>query len=409
MLALPADQRRGYTHNALIKREITEDYVRAVSNDPEKALSHEGVDVRPLGLDSYPNTHRYFNQETYDDFFSSIQWVPLVPAREHDATSAALVMRLREGRHSSDLFKSRYVMVTRNSTFVRHARRYCLESRFINQMQEGPIIYQRELATTAWLRTGLNADESIPRGHLIASCDRVLQVRPEVRAALANQLSQITPERLSQLNLLMQDARSVQKLTDQTLNNEKVITAENAEVLLEAMREATAEEVASRLEKEKQAAVDAVKQDHRTTAAELKRVTDLLNETDQQLKEAALLKCSQMRVLVSNFNQTAKVTEITLTSILAAIACLGGINYFTGLVQGSYVWAAVGFVAATLSVLRLIFAVLERPMPGLVTLMTHWATRYLANEGRRRGLPRELLAGSVRVERGRLIFIEPEM
>jgi hypothetical protein len=116
-------------------------------------------------------------------------------------------MRLREGKQNSDVFKTRFAMVTRNGTFVGHARNYCLQSRMINQ--EGPIIHARDLATTAWLRTGLGADETIPRGHLIATCDRVLQVKPEVRNALAAQLALVTPERLEQLDLLMQDSRSV--------------------------------------------------------------------------------------------------------------------------------------------------------------------------------------------------------
>jgi hypothetical protein len=86
---------------------------------------------------------------------SSKEVGPQIAAREHDATCATLVMRMREGKHSSDVFKCRFVMATRNPTFVKHARGYCLQSHMINQTQEGPVIHQRELATTAWLRTGL--------------------------------------------------------------------------------------------------------------------------------------------------------------------------------------------------------------------------------------------------------------
>jgi hypothetical protein len=37
-------------------------------------------------------------------------------------------MRLREGKHSSDVFKCGYVFVTRNPRFVQHSRSYCLQS-----------------------------------------------------------------------------------------------------------------------------------------------------------------------------------------------------------------------------------------------------------------------------------------
>lgn len=402
MLALPKDQRRGYTHNALIKREVSEDFVRAVSNDPERALANEGIEVRPLSLDSFPNSHRFFSKETYEDFFSSIQWVPQVPAREHDATSVALIMRLRDGKHSSDLFKSRYVMVTRNSTFVRQSRSYCIEGRMINHMQEGPVIYQKELATTAWLRTGLGADDSIPKGHLIASCDRVLQVRPEVRNALANQLSLITPERISQLNLLMQDVRSVQKLADQTLNNEKVITAENAEVLLDAMREATAEELTMRFQKVRDAEAELYRKEQEAAATQLAQLEAKLAQSDQLANDVKLTQAIQVRALVDDFNRKATRTEVIVTALLLIAGSLGIVNYFTGYLQGLFAWAVIGFTIAVLSGLRLIFAILERPMPGVVTGLNLWAKSYLAREGLRRGIPKETVESSVNVSRGRL-------
>jgi hypothetical protein len=146
------------------------------------------------------------------------------------------------------LFKCGYVFVTRNPAFVRKSREYCLRSRLINERQEGPIVHQRELATTAWLRTGLASGEAIPRAHLVASCETVLRLRPEVSARVAARLSALTPEKLRQFELLLLDHRSVRRLADVTLNDEHVITDENAEQLLEAMRQATVEEEKTRFE-----------------------------------------------------------------------------------------------------------------------------------------------------------------
>jgi hypothetical protein len=50
MLSLPNEHRRGYTHNALIKKEVAQDFVSAVANNPEKALEGVGVSVRQLSL-----------------------------------------------------------------------------------------------------------------------------------------------------------------------------------------------------------------------------------------------------------------------------------------------------------------------------------------------------------------------
>jgi hypothetical protein len=130
-------------------------------------------------------------------------------------------MRLRGGRHHSDILKCGYVFVTRNPSFVERSRSYCLQNRLINSIQQGPVVHQQELATVAWLRTGLDTEERIPRGHLLATCDRVLRTRNEVRDAVATKLKQIKPSDLEQFELLLADQRCLQTLADQTLNNEK--------------------------------------------------------------------------------------------------------------------------------------------------------------------------------------------
>jgi hypothetical protein len=242
MLALPDTKRHGYTHQAILKREVSREYVQAVANDPERALEQAGIAVLPIDLKYRPDTHRYFTDAQYEDFFSSINWVHEVPPREHDAASFALTMRLRAGRHRSDIFQCGYIFATRNPRFVQHSRQYCLASKLLYETQENAVIHQRELATATWLRTGLGVAERIPRGQLLAACDRVLRVRSEVRDAVAARLKEFTPDKVEQFELLISDYRSLRRLADQTLNNENVVTTENAAELLEAMRQATIEE-----------------------------------------------------------------------------------------------------------------------------------------------------------------------
>lgn len=375
MMALPSEQRRGYTHNALVKREVSQDFVSAVANNPERALNNAGINVRQISLNNFPSTHRHFTDAQYEDFFTSITWGNQVPAREHDATCTALVMRLREGRQSGDLFKNRFVMVTRNPTFVRHSRNYCLQSRMINQTQEGPIVHARELATTAWLRTGLGADETIPRGHLVATCDRVLQVRPEVRAALAVQLAKITPERLEQFNLLMQDAHSVQKLADETLNNENVVTSENAEHLLQVMREATAEELKQKHQEELRATKSAARQEQKRTTSEMTRLTEQLSELQEREARARDLTENQLSSVVSSINGRARRFEILAVILLFGLGFLGGLNAMTGYLEGYRAWNIALLLAGTAGFIRLVFGLLERPMPALGSFLNIYCQR----------------------------------
>src|SRR5882724_10860728 len=91
--------RHGYTHDAIVTREVLEEYVQAVANDPEAALEHAGIRLKPLDLQQMPNLFKFFPYTWYEDYFSSILWVKDVAPRDHDATCLALTMRLREGKH----------------------------------------------------------------------------------------------------------------------------------------------------------------------------------------------------------------------------------------------------------------------------------------------------------------------
>ncbi|NTH46631.1 hypothetical protein [Rhizobium rhizogenes] len=406
MLSLPPEQRRGYTHNALIKREVSLDYVTAVANGPERALESAGITVRPISLESYRHAHRYFTAEQYEDFFASVTWGNLVAAREHDATCLALVMRLREAQHSSDLFKCRYVMVTRNSTFVRQARRYCLQSRMINEVQEGPIMFQRELATMAWLRTGLGAEEAIPRGHLITACDRVLQMRPEVRNALASQLAKITPERLEQLNLLMQDARSVQKLADQTLNDERAVTADNADHLLQVMREATAEELKEKHQAELDLERDAAQAAKDAADAKITLLSEQLEQMKRDQKAVEDRIEDQLLSIVSGFNTRAARFEWGTLALLILIGFVGCFNFFTHVLDGVFIWNLVAMVIGALGAVRLILAILEKPMPGLKSLITVIAKRYLPKEAARRAIDWSIVERRISLRNSRLVLAD---
>lgn len=401
MLALPPERRHGYTHNALVKREIAQDFVMAVANNPERALENIGIQVRQITINSYPGSHKFFTTEQYDDFYSSISWGNDVSAKEHDATCTALIMRLREGKQSSDVFKCRYIMVTRNSTFVQRSRKYCLQSRMVQGNQEGPVIHQRELATIAWLRTGLGGSEAVPRSHLVATCDRILQVRPEVKNALAMQLAKLTPERLSQFNLLMQDAKSVQRLADETLNNEAIVTSENAERLLQVMREATAEELKAvheqRLTEERAEAAKL----HKLSEAEISSLSEQLEEARQREASAKERTDRQVDLVIQEINRTAFYIEAFFVITLLVLAALGGVNHFTEIVKDSHFWNVISLLAAALGVIRLIFALLERPMPGLASILNRLSKSMIRRRLRALGLDDYLAFEDITIKAGR--------
>jgi hypothetical protein len=66
-------ERTGATAGALRRNEVMEAFVRQVAHDPATFLSEYKVAVIERKLDQFPNEHEYFDQQTYDDFFSKLK------------------------------------------------------------------------------------------------------------------------------------------------------------------------------------------------------------------------------------------------------------------------------------------------------------------------------------------------
>jgi len=377
MLSRPPNKRHGYTHEAMARGEVLQDYVVAVAHNPQEALEKVGVQVRPLSLEQFPNTHAYFTDEQYRDFLEAVYWVEDWAPRDHDATCLALLMRLRQGKHNSDLFKCGYVFATRNATFVKESRQYCLNSRLIKSVQQGPIIHQRQLATIAWLRTGLGAAEQIPRRHLLATCDRVLRVRMEVSDAVEAKLKQVTPEKIEQFQLLLQDHRSVRRLADETLNDERVVTTENAGLLLEAMRQAAVEEERKQFEakyRDQQARHRKAQRVVREDAESARAERDALRV---RLAERQAADEARVDLYVRNVSWCTKRVEIAVTALLLIFGVAGILNYFTGVFKEAHLWAVVSTVALGFGLYELLMTILERHKYGLGTLLDLLAKWFL--------------------------------
>jgi hypothetical protein len=349
--------------------EAMEAYVQTVARNPERALESAGIQAKQITLAQFPHQHRYFTDEIHEDFFSTITWRNDVDARKHDAACLAMLMRLREGKHNSDLFRCGYVFVTRNATFAQRSREYCLQARLINKTQEGPVIHQRELATNAWLRTGLGAALDIPRTHLIATCDRVLRLRFEVQEAVTRTLTAVTPEKLEQFELLIQDHRSIRKLADATLNDERVVTADSVPILLEAMRQATIAE-----ERDKMQAEYSAKRAKDAKALIIKAAREGIKERDAALDELrnaqAAERDRELRLidrLISETSRQVHTLDRIVTIVLIAPGAVAVFDFVTGWLEGAFWWKVIGAVAGLIGLYHSFAHTTQRPLIGVAS------------------------------------------
>jgi hypothetical protein len=237
VLKRSAPHRTGPTADAIRRNEVAEAYVREVAQDPDRALTTLGVGIVARTLDQFPNEHEFFDQDKYEKLFSKMTWHYEMPRRTHDTTIVSLVVRMRTGTQSRDLFQSKHLLITRNGALAQLGRKFCVDEDIIAARSVSPVIHQRQLATAVWLRTGLSDGASdVPRTHLLAACERVLELKKgvvdQVRIAARN----LTPEKAEQLEMLLTQDRSAQLLMDKTLGASAVISSTNIESLVDSMR-----------------------------------------------------------------------------------------------------------------------------------------------------------------------------
>ncbi|HEV7255082.1 MAG TPA: hypothetical protein VGN97_18505 [Mesorhizobium sp.] len=227
----------GPTAQAMIRKEVLRDYVVQVAQDPVPILDKHGVKLAQRTLEQTPSEHQYFTLEDRSEIYAALRYAENPHARDHDANITTFVMRQRRGKHDRDLFKSSFIVLTRNGLLAQLAQRKCAELGRLPGGMVPPVIHRRVLATAMWLRTGMGAsDLNVPKRMLLASCERVLALRPGVVEA-AKRLTDALgdEEKARQLDLLVSQDRSAQALMDKTLGASNVVTAENLPLLFEEM------------------------------------------------------------------------------------------------------------------------------------------------------------------------------
>ncbi len=136
-----------------------------------------------------------------------------------------------------------------------------------------------------WLRTGMGAsDLNIPKRLLLASCERVLAIRPGVVDAVKRLTDALGDEDKSrQLDLLVSQDRSAQALMDKTLGMSNVVTKENLSVLWQEM-------LHPHLEGERQKGLEAVSREKADGKKKLESANQKLEKIQKEkAQEAASL------------------------------------------------------------------------------------------------------------------------
>lgn len=400
-------QRTGPTADALRRGEVLEAYVREVARDPEASLAKLNIDILDRTLDQFPNDHEYFSKRHYEGLFARMTWHLEMSRREHDATVSSLIMRVRRGRQSPDLFRARQILVTRNGAFAQSVRKYCIENELMDRGSVGPAIHQRQLATAVWLRTGLSDEqmEDVPRRYLLAACEKVLELRKSVVDQVRFIASKLTPETAEQLDMLLTQDRSSQMLMDMTLGVSNVISAKNVDGLLEIMKNSLVEE----MEKEKS---DEVKNIRRAAVAQIDKEKSARERAEQKadkLQNSALAQAQEDKNvivrLVEEINKSiSRRSRLAHIGVGLAVFSVGFLPLFENIFSGAYKYSGLaigGVVGSSLAY----FQFLDKPL-GVKARLGRWGEKRLNTLAADRGIENTLKRFRVTHTDGRLSISE---
>jgi hypothetical protein len=213
--------------------------------------------------------------------------------------------------------------------------------------------------------------------HLLATCDRVLQIRAEVPEAVAATLRRATPDKLEQFELLLQDHRSIRKLADETLNDENVVTAENAEHLLDVMRQATADEVRIKFEsvmKEEQARHRELQRKNR------ERLEKSEAERADAVGQVGSLRLQQNKVIAAvlqSINSQLEAIANSISALMLVVVVVAIAQYLFGWLEDSFFWKMVLNISGLLGAYHLVMALLGKPMLNLTSILNLIAPKLL--------------------------------
>jgi len=298
-------ERFGPIHSAFLSGEVVPDFIHLVMLDPESALKKLGISVRPVSLDDYPNQHRYFPGDLYNDFVPEIRWHS-DSARLHDAECLTITMRLREGVSNRDPLANKILFVTSNHRFALQARKYCIAKNLIRPEHCGPVIHQADLATAGWLRTGFGASKNIPRSHLVNVCGQILNVKKEFPQRAREIIRNSDENKLRQFDLLMQDQRAVTRLMDRAHSNEDFFADATAEKLLNDLLRATTEEQ----EKEHQTKIRELLTQQEKNRRKSRASHDLeLRARDEELERQRNIIAASQQALAEQATEVARLAE----------------------------------------------------------------------------------------------------
>ena len=270
-------------------------YARATLDNLDSQLVEMGFEI--LDADIYETEERFIfcDLEAEEGLRNAVG--PLhtnLERRIRDARSIATVIRLRGGtQHAKSIADAKWLFVTRNDVVASKSSGYVVFKNLLKRNDVPPAVTDRKLAGHLWFAVGGNLG-NLSRKKLIANCSYVMNPQTDLVSKVRQYLTELDPKKAEIFMALMRDQRAQRCLVQSTMAFPSLISLDNVDELLEAVRLSTADDfrvLAEQREAElkREHHEELLRLAERHAAEELARKSEILQLEQEQArqKEAA--------------------------------------------------------------------------------------------------------------------------
>jgi hypothetical protein len=311
--------------------------IRSVHAAPDALIRKEGITIFPYKQLHDRNAENFFTTSDVEKFAKALPYDKSKPnMARRDAWSLAYAVRRQNGAHTSIVYESKCVIVTRSPRFVSTARDFLQRDCGYPKYAVIPVIEFRHFSTMFMLAFGLDATRPVVRSELVAVCDRVIRVSPALTQRIRSIMSQWKQVPSDQIEAALEDPILLSELALATSNDPSSVTVSNGKAIYEIFRSAGARDAEMRhLEEERM-----LKEQHE------RELQTLRNESEQKQWEVDGLK-------LELFNQSEQLARIN-ASIETRTESDANIAFYEIIGRVKIYWRGVIILIATLCLLLML-------------------------------------------------------
>lgn len=260
-----------------------------------------------------------------------------VITRERDAKSVAETMRRLGGSHVSlsRIDSCPYIFATSNAALQRRVCGFLKDRKFLLDGEFSPVVTSRYLSGLCWLMCGGKSDQSPTAAKLLANCAAALRLKPEIAERTKRFLAGVDAEKALHFEALMTNERAAQYLTEVTLGDVNIITANNVEEVYEEVQRRAAEKVAIEKDAEYQGQIAILQSKMRESDESTEKLRDTLIGTQIEMNarkmevdtltqqsielktnyEESLRKISEQEIQLDSLGSTASEAKAAASTV----------------------------------------------------------------------------------------------